>query len=61
MARRAVAVPAGTQSPLTGVDECLNCGSDVERAFCPDCGQARIEPDPTLREFVHEAAEELLH
>jgi hypothetical protein len=29
--------------------------------FCPACGQPAIDPDPTLREFLHELAAELLH
>ena len=40
---------------------CLNCGEPVPQRFCPACGQAAIDPDPTLGEFVHEAAGEFLH
>jgi hypothetical protein len=40
---------------------CLNCGTNVQLEFCPECGQRSIEPDPTLREFLHELAEEFLH
>src|SRR4051812_44943778 len=29
--------------------------------FCSECGQRAIDPDPTLREFVHEAAEGFLN
>jgi hypothetical protein len=41
--------------------ECLNCGTPMEARFCPECGQPAIDPDPTLREFLHELAAELLH
>jgi hypothetical protein len=40
---------------------CLNCGEPLSQRFCPACGQAAIDPNPTLGEFVHEAAEEFLH
>lgn len=40
---------------------CLNCGEPVSQRFCPACGQAAIDPNPTLGEFVHEAAGEFLH
>ena len=40
---------------------CLNCGEPVSQRFCSACGQAAIDPNPTLGEFVHEAAGEFLH
>ena len=40
---------------------CLNCGTNVQLEYCPECGQRTIDPDPTLREFLHELAEEFLH
>jgi hypothetical protein len=40
---------------------CLNCGEPVSQHFCSVCGQAAIDPNPTLGEFVHEAAGEFLH
>jgi hypothetical protein len=40
---------------------CLNCGTNVQLRYCPECGQRAIEPDPTLREFAHELAAELLN
>jgi hypothetical protein len=40
---------------------CLNCGEPLSQRFCPACGQGAIDPNPTLSEFVHEAAEEFLH
>jgi uncharacterized protein DUF3667 len=40
---------------------CLNCGESVSLRYCPACGQAAIDPNPTVGEFVHEAASEFLH
>src|SRR5690349_13328403 len=40
---------------------CLNCGGPLSQRFCPACGQRAIDPNPTLGEFAHEAAEEFLH
>jgi len=39
---------------------CRNCGAPLATAFCGECGQRAIDPDPTLREFVHELAEQFL-
>jgi hypothetical protein len=40
---------------------CRNCGAELSGEFCVACGQRAIDPDPTLREFLHELAEEFLH
>jgi hypothetical protein len=40
---------------------CLNCGTPVTRQYCAECGQRAVDPDPTLRELLHEVAGELLH
>jgi hypothetical protein len=40
---------------------CLNCGEPLAQRYCAACGQAAIDPNPTLGEFVHEAAGEFLH
>ena len=40
---------------------CRNCGAELSGEFCAACGQRAIAPDPTLREFLHELAEEFLH
>ncbi|HEX7981591.1 MAG TPA: DUF3667 domain-containing protein [Gemmatimonadaceae bacterium] len=40
---------------------CLNCGEPVAQRYCPACGQAVVDPNPTLGEFAHEAASEFLH
>jgi hypothetical protein len=39
---------------------CLNCDSPLAQRYCPVCGQAVKDPDPTLREYLHEVASELL-
>jgi hypothetical protein len=39
---------------------CTNCGASLAGKYCGACGQQAIDPDPTLREFLHEAAEHLL-
>jgi hypothetical protein len=46
---------------LAASNPCLNCGMNIQLEFCPECGQRAIDPDPALREFLHEAAEEFLH
>jgi hypothetical protein len=40
---------------------CLNCGALITGSFCSECGQRAIDPDPTLREFLHDAAEGFLN
>lgn len=65
-ARKTVAVRAAVTNftPASGgpaSNPCLNCGTNVQLYFCPECGQAAIDPDPTLREFLHESAEQFLH
>ena len=57
-------LPAGTLTPAqsqAASNPCLNCGTNVQLDYCPECGQAAIDPDPTLREFLRELAEEFLH
>jgi hypothetical protein len=39
---------------------CANCGTSIAGKYCGTCGQQAIDPDPTLREFLREAAEHLL-
>ncbi len=46
---------------LAASNPCLNCGTNIQLAYCPECGQREIDPDPTLREFLRELAEEMLH
>jgi hypothetical protein len=38
---------------------CLNCGAVLSGAYCGQCGQKVPLPDPTLRELLHNAFEEL--
>ena len=53
--------PALAPPPATvAVASCLNCGSAMGQQFCPACGQAATDPDPTLRELVDELAAEFL-
>lgn len=55
---------AGGLTPAHSVaasNPCLNCGTNVQLTFCPECGQREIDSDPTLKEFLHELAEEFLH
>ena len=55
---------AGSFTPAHSVaasNPCLNCGTNIQLAYCPECGQPEIESDPTLKEFLHELAEEFLH
>lgn len=46
---------------LAASNPCLNCGTNIQLMYCPECGQAEIDSDPTLRELLHELAEEFLH
>ncbi|MEO5817820.1 MAG: DUF3667 domain-containing protein [Gemmatimonadaceae bacterium] len=59
--RNAAAVSSMTPQSVAASNPCLNCGTNVQLEFCPECGQRAIDPDPTLREFLHELAEEFLH
>ncbi len=55
---------AGGFTPAHSVaasNPCLNCGTNIQLAYCPECGQPELDSDPSLREFLHELAEELLH
>lgn len=46
---------------LAASNPCLNCATNVQLRYCPECGQEAIDPDPTLRELLRELASELLH
>ena len=57
-------LPGGSFTPAqsqAASNPCLNCGTNVQLDYCPECGQAQVDPDPTLREFLRELAEEFLH
>ena len=49
------------QNSLPAANPCLNCGTNVQLEHCPECGQKVTDPDPTLGEYLHELAEEVLH
>jgi hypothetical protein len=54
---------AGSFTPpqsLAASNPCSNCGTNIQLEYCPECGQRAIDPDPTVRELLHEVAEELL-
>lgn len=59
--RNVVDVSSLTPQSVAASNPCLNCATNVQLEFCPECGQRAIDPDPTLREFLHELAEGLLH
>jgi hypothetical protein len=52
--------PLDPQSEAPKPVRCLNCGSPMAQQYCPVCGQAATDPDPTLRELLHELAAEFL-
>jgi hypothetical protein len=65
--RSAQAVDTRTEAPNLAppVDEsaplrCLNCDASMTGRFCAVCGQATTDPDPTLREYLHDLAAEFL-
>lgn len=49
-----VAARGKTLSPRPG--ECANCGTPVDDAYCPHCGQETAIALPTARAFLREAA-----
>ena len=55
---RAGTTPLAPQSEAPKLVRCLNCDSPMAQQFCPACGQAATDPDPTLREFLNELAAE---
>jgi hypothetical protein len=63
--RKTVALRAAatgyTPASSPASNPCLNCGTNVQLHYCPECGQRAIDPDPTLREFLQELAQEFLH
>lgn len=58
---RNAATASMTPQSVGASNPCLNCGTNVQLDYCPECGQRAVDPDPTLREFLHELAEEVLH
>src|SRR4026209_2435112 len=41
--------------------ECRNCGAELLGRFCHQCGQKAIASRVSVRDFLHEAADELAH
>ena len=53
---------AGGFTPATSVaasNPCLNCGTNIQLEYCPECGQREIDTDPTLKEFLRGLAAEI--
>jgi hypothetical protein len=51
---------AGGFTPAQSVsasNPCLNCGTNIQLEFCPECGQREIDSDPTLRDYFRELGE----
>lgn len=59
--RNAAVVASLTPQSQAASNPCLNCGTNVQLEFCPECGQHALDPDPTLRECLYEMAEDFLH
>ncbi|MFN2564405.1 MAG: DUF3667 domain-containing protein [Gemmatimonadaceae bacterium] len=63
--RAVAAVDAGLtarghgQTAVTDGGACLNCGAALTGPYCASCGQQRRDTDLTLRELLHETAQEL--
>jgi hypothetical protein len=54
---------AGGFTPPTSVaasNPCLNCGTNIQLAFCPECGQREIDTDPTFKDYAREVGADLL-
>ncbi len=50
----------GNTEPMPSASSgCLNCGAELQGAFCSRCGQRAIAPYPTLRELAGDAWHEL--
>jgi hypothetical protein len=48
------------QQSQAASNPCLNCGTNIQLEYCPECGQRSLDPDPTLGEFLLEICEEFL-
>ena len=51
--------PAGQPAGATAPETCLNCGTALTGPYCASCGQRKPHLDPTLRDVLHESAQEL--
>src|SRR3712207_2734111 len=59
LAARAVE-PSGGEHGAEGHGPCLNCGAEVTRRYCPECGQP-AHVHRTLGAFWHDIAHSVLH
>ncbi|MFL5618306.1 MAG: DUF3667 domain-containing protein [Gemmatimonadaceae bacterium] len=57
---RTEAPPLAPTGEVNEPTRCLNCDTAFTGRFCPACGQPATDPDPTLREYLHELAAEFL-
>jgi hypothetical protein len=48
-------------SALAAGSVCANCGRPLTGPYCAACGQKARPTNPTVRDFAHDIAEELLH
>jgi hypothetical protein len=48
-------------SVVTGLSDCLNCGTLLSGSYCAHCGQKATPPNPTFHDFLHEFTHEVLH
>jgi hypothetical protein len=53
------ATPASDSKPPPSAD-CLNCGASLGGPFCAQCGQRALPANPTVRELVGDAWNELV-
>lgn len=59
MSRTSLSLPPDAATEAIPAAACLNCGAAMTGAYCASCGQEQRHTDLTLRELVHEAAQEL--
>ncbi len=61
---QAVRAPgAGGFTPATSAaasNPCLNCGTNIQLEFCPECGQREIDTDPTVKDYAREVGADLV-
>lgn len=47
--------------PLRSDKNCLNCGAEVQKRFCPNCGQENIEVRPSFHHLISHFFADLFH
>lgn len=50
-----------SHSKLRSEKTCLNCGAEVPRHYCPECGQENVEPKQTLWHLVVHFFNDITH